>query len=544
MAAGELVRSALQAMSWAQLVVATAGSLAAYQVLDQAYGYWKRSRSPLRDLPGPRTDGNFLFGHLRMMFRGDDNEVQRGWADEYGATFSIRGMLGKYQLVTTDDRAITHILFASHIFQKPESQRRGIVRFLGEGILFAEGAQHRDQRRIINPAFGFSQVRDMTEIFLEKAAQLRDIWSQKCIASGGTTRLDALDWLGKATLDAIGKAGFDYEFGTLNENGTKNELAAAFEGVMRRDTTPLQQIRVLLNTQFPLHRVIFSKKKMDEIGMRIVQEKKREILDEMGAGRIEKNTVGGKDLISLLLRANLAADLPPSQRLSDSEVLAQIPTFIVAGHATTSNATAWAMYSLAVHPETQMKLRAELHQVGTDAPALDVLNALPYLDYVTRETLRLHSVVLLVPREAQDDDVVPLETPIKDRNGNTISSIKVRKGDEIQVPIALINRSKAIWGADADEFRPERWERPPAEASALPGITPNLMTFLGGPRSCVGHRFAVAEMKAFLFHIVRGFEFELAVPRSELWTRTGAILRPQLREDNSIQLPLYITPVQ
>ena len=83
----------------------------------------------------------------------------------------------------------------------------------------------------------------------------------------------------------------------------------------------------------------------------------------------------------------------------------------------------------------------------------------------------------------------------------------------------------------------------PQDASTIPGITPNLMSFLGVTRSCLGHRFAVAEMKALLFHIVRGFEFRLAVEPSELWARTDILLRPQLRSDNSVQLPVLLTPV-
>lgn len=73
------------------------------------------------------------------------------------------------------------------------------------------------------------------------------------------------------------------------------------------------------------------KKTMDSIGMVIVQEKKAAILAEAGGARLDKKSVGGKDLISLLLKANLAADVQPHQRLSDEDVLAQLPTFIVAG---------------------------------------------------------------------------------------------------------------------------------------------------------------------------------------------------------------------
>lgn len=49
-------------------------------------------------------------------------------------------------------------------------------------------------------------------------------------------------------------------------------------------------------------------------------------------------------------------------------------------------------------------------------------------------------------------------------------------------------------------------------------------------------------MKALLFHIVRGFEFKLAVDREGIWSRTGPIMRPQLRSTNEIALPVILTP--
>ncbi|KZV96634.1 cytochrome P450 [Exidia glandulosa HHB12029] len=544
---------ALESVPWTQVALGGAGAYTAYSVGSFVYDYWRKSRSPLRDLPHPKEPANWIFGHLRVMFSSENNEIQERWVEELGETFAMRTLFGKYQLVTTDTRANTHVLFASHVFQKSELTRRATKRFLGEGVLMTEGAQHRDQRRLLNPAFGFSHVRDMTEIFLEKGAQLREIWYNKCIEAGGSVKLNALHWMSKATLDAIGKAGFDYEFGTLNETGETNELAEAFEQVFRTDFTVYQQMRVMMNDRFPLLRAIApgerakltdaSKRKMDEVGMQIVQEKKAALLAELGgsAEKIEKNALAGNDLITLLLRANLAADA--DMRLSDEEVLAQIPTFLVAGHETTSNSTTWAMYSLARNPAAQKKLRDEILAVPTDTPSLDMLNALTYLDQVAREVLRLHTVVSFIQREAMMDDLIPLGKPIVDRNGKTITHIKVQKGDQVMVPIWLINRSKSIWGPDADQFRPERWENPPQEASSIPGIAPNLMTFIGGPRSCIGFRFAIAEMKALIFHIVRGFEFKLAVDPSELWSRTGVLMRPQLRSNNSVELPVILTPV-
>ncbi len=70
-----------------------------------------------------------------------------------------------------------------------------------------------------------------------------------------------------------------------------------------------------------------------------------------------------------------------------------------------------------------MKLRDELLSVSTDNPTMDDLNNLPYLDAVVRETLRVHSPVPSTMRVATKDDVLPLGTPVKTRNGELINSI-------------------------------------------------------------------------------------------------------------------------
>ena len=86
------------------------------------------------------------------------------------------------------------------------------------------------------------------------------------------------------------------------------------------------------------------------------------------------------------------------------------------------------------------------------------------------------------------------------------------------IPIALINRDKSVWGEDASEFklvlflnsffiwlsdlffsppRPERWENIPNAASSVPGVWANLLTFIGGPRACIGFRFSLVEWVLF-----------------------------------------------
>ena len=84
---------------------------------------------------------------------------------------------------------------------------------------------------------------------------------------------------------------------------------------------------------------------------------------------------------------------------------------------------------------------------------MDDLTGLPYLDRVVHETLRLYAPVTATARMATRDDVIPLSEPITDRGGNVLHEIHIRKGDTMTIPILALHTSKAVWGADAFEFR-------------------------------------------------------------------------------------------
>jgi len=69
----------------------------------------------------------------------------------------------------------------------------------------------------------------------------------------------------------------------------------------------------------------------------------------------------------------------------------------------------------------------------------------------------------------------------------------IRKGQLMTIPIVPVNRATSLWGDDAREFKPERWQNPPESVAAIPGIWGNMLTFLGGPKACIGYRFALVE---------------------------------------------------
>lgn len=154
----QLIRSG--SASWKELVLTSMGAYALYKAVCAAFDVWRSTRSPLRNLKTPADPPHWMFGHIRTMLSCESNEVQERWVAHLGETFAIRSLFGvshmdnfasvevecrtltnvsaqRYQLVTADLRANTHILFASNIFQKSAPRRRGLRRILGEGMIHA-----------------------------------------------------------------------------------------------------------------------------------------------------------------------------------------------------------------------------------------------------------------------------------------------------------------------------------------------------------------------------------------------------------------------
>ncbi|KAF9219209.1 cytochrome P450 [Gyrodon lividus] len=525
-----------------------------------ALGLWKifqlvyhELTSPLRCLPGPKGT-SLIYGNMGDIWKAENSVLHELWVKEYGKTLTYKGFFYRNRLFTMDTRAISHVLTHSSDYQKPSQVRYNLAQILGEGVLFVEGAQHRQQRHIMNPAFGPARIRALTDIFLAKAIRLRDIWSSEIAKDPSTNttgaRIDIMPWLSRMTLDVIGLAGFNYDFDALNANEKPNELNEAFS-TMFTATQKLSIFPVLQAWISPLRLIPSDRARKIQVAQRTMARIGKELLTTAKAaarsgatekGEIEKSSLQGRDLLTLLVKANMATDIPESQRLSDEDVLAQVPTFLVAGHETTSTATTWALYAMSQSLGIQTKLREELFSVDTETPSMDDLMALPYLDAVVRETLRVHAPVPSTVRIAMRDDVLPLEKPFTDKHGAVHDGIRISKGDPIFIPILAMNRSEELWGPDAHEFKPERWDNVPEAVSNIPGVWGHLLSFLGGPRACIGYRFSLVEMKALLFTLVRAFEFELAVHASEIGKKSTIVQRPILRDDptNKAQLPLLI----
>ncbi|KAJ7679282.1 cytochrome P450 [Mycena polygramma] len=199
------------------------------------------------------------------------------------------------------------------------------------------------------------------------------------------------------------------------------------------------------------------------------------------------------------------------KELSPENIRLQAKSILLAGFATTSSSIKWALVELSMHPEKQDRLRRELLSFSTTDPSYDDLTslALPYLDAVVREALRLHPILSESPRVALRDDILPLLTPIRTASGVLLDKLPIQKGTVLTTSLYYANMASSIWGADGAEFKPERWldgQDLPAAAIEYPGYH-HTMIFSDGPRTCLGKGFALAEIKIVLSLLIRKFVF-------------------------------------
>ncbi|KAF7299325.1 Cytochrome P450 [Mycena indigotica] len=574
----------------------------------------RQARSPLRTLSGPPPT-SLLTGNLAALHDQENTDVVLRWEAAHGAAFVYRGFVGGRRLLTTDPRALAHILGRAYDYPKPGFVRESLAAMAGgdAGLLVVEGEVHRRQRSILAPAFTAAHVRSLAPVFWAKAGVLRDVWLAAADAApspsppspspgpgawtppAGSTRIDVLSWLARATLDAVGEAGFGYAFHALstNEEDEQDELARAFADIFA--TARRFRVMTILQAWFPILRrfrrnnavMARATATMQRIGARLVEERSRAVLAAQTHAQTDTSlvagdkTVLGRDLLSVLIRSNMSAPTPAAA-LSSAEVLSQIATFIATGHETVASALTWALYALVRAPAVQARLRAGLHALETSvraarpgAPDAALRDALTdavlrdtYLEHVLREVLRLHAPIANTMRVAARDDVIPLSAspsdadagglglpPARDRAGNVLSCIRVRRGDIITVPIQAVNKSRAIWGPDAGEFDPERWADGPGTAGGkeadgrrrVPGLWAHTLTFLNGNggaegnRACIGWRYALAEMKIMLFVLVRDLEFALD-PATVIEKRVNVVTRPFVRSEPALgnQMPLHV----
>ncbi|KAH9846410.1 cytochrome P450 [Lenzites betulinus] len=500
-------------------------------------------RSPLDNIPGPPSP-SFIVGSVAEFTDRYSWKRWRETLDTYGTVCRIQGMFGTRMLHVSDPKALYTILIKDgDLFPKTIEPISDMYLFLGPGLLTTNGAQHRKQRKLLNPVFSVAHLRDVSHIFYRIAHRLQKALEARAGQDGGI--VDVNGWMSRAALEMLGQAGLGYSFDNFIDD-SKDELGESvkmFFPVLSRVYpvamcvpkavelgVPLWLIKQVLEMvpSQNMRRMMAISDTMARRSIEIITEKKTALLK--GDDALVHQVGEGKDIMSLLLKANLTAS--DAEKHTDEELIAQMSTFILGGMDTTSNALSRILHLLSQNPDVQDKLRAEIVEAYSgDDLAYDEVNKLPYLEAIIRETLRLFPPIQFIPRQAEKDMMLPLSKPIRGVDGTMLSEVPVTRGTPILAPALGCNTNKDLWGADALEWKPERWlEKLPQTLDdvRIPGIYSNLMTFAGGSRSCIGFKFSQLEMKVVLTVLLSKLKFEMT-DRPIAWN-SAAVIYPTTGE--------------
>ena len=369
------------------------------------------------------------------------------------------------------------------------------------------------------PAFAYRHVKDLYPLFWSKAGEM-----VKCIARATQTegaelppdlasapQVEIAGWASRATLDIIGEAGMGRDFNALQD--PQNELNRAYRTIF----VPSRQDEI-----FGLLRLIFPRRFLQALplkrnrevrqGLATIRRVSRELIRQKKLD-LSQNKSAGIDILSVALQ---------SGGFTDENLVDQMMTFLAAGHETTSTALTWAVYLLCKHPDVQSRLRDEVRgglpsidETSTTLAAAE-LDRLAYLHAVCSEVLRLWPPARVTLREAACD--------------TTVQGQLVPAGTWIVLAPLATNTAEALWGDDAGDFKPDRWLEASARSNASGAAgraNYAFMTFLHGPRSCIGEKFARAEFACLLAALVGRFEMELVEKDAELEVTSGITSKPK-----------------
>jgi cytochrome P450 len=231
-------------------------------------------------------------------------------------------------------------------------------------------------------------------------------------------------------------------------------------------------------------------------------------LREVARRVLAETRAKGSEGDNLLSRLVSARDPVTGEAMPEGLIVDNVVTFLMAGHETTAQALTWSLYLLALFPEWQERVRAEIRGVaGEGKIGREEIAKLPLLDAVFQEAMRLYPPAPTLMRRTR--------VPVR------LGDIALGAGATIIIPVYVVHRHRLLW-RDPLSFDPSRFT-PEAKANRHCCA---YMPFGAGPRTCIGGSFAMLEGKTILATLLNRASF--ALPEGEEPTPFARItLRPK-----------------
>lgn len=353
----------------------------------------------------------------------------------------------------------------------------------GESLIVADGQQHRDLRRLLQPAFHRTELESYAHIMKRNADALASSWRQGQIVEVGSALL------GLVITDLLGSM-FSHEPDTEELQLISGLIADIGAGAIVGSVLPKR----LASLPLPVNRKFLS------AGTQL-RDYCRELLVARRVSGDRRN-----DLIDILL------DSSGAEHRSDEFLAEQAVTILFGGIDTLTATLTWALYELSQRPEVASKLKHEISAAGELNPRS--LDQLDYLNRFLNEVTRTHSPLLQTRRSVTTVEL----------DGFTFPA-----GTDIGYSIAAIHSNPHIF-AEPNTFDPDRWS-PSNSGSKCRSFVP----FSMGNQMCIGNNFAWVALQTTLHSLLSKWEFQ-PVTTKKLARALGPI--PGMR-----RLPLEVHPV-
>ena len=404
-----------------------------------------------------------------------------GWSHQaFREPYMRRRILGFNIHIPLEPDLIQRVLLDNEAnYAKPDIVKKLLAPAIGDGLLTSDGGLWREQRRIVAANFSPAAVDGLVPQFGRVGREALAGWSPG-------VRDMALEAT-QATMRVISNTLFSGDV-RLTSKTAMAHISAALDGVSE----------ARLQAMLGLPRIPWTGK-----GWRAQRGQKylRHTLEAVVRERLPDG--GADDFLGRLIRG-LDARFEPSRAAALAADNAM--TFYLAGHETTANAVAWTLFILSEQPDLQEEIAAEAEAALGGGEGPDLADRLPRLRMALEETLRLYPPAPRFDRQAAEAD--------------RLGDERVEKGDIISIWPWLLHRHEALWERP-DEFDPERFS--PERRGERHRY--QYLPFGGGPRRCVGARFATVEALAILAHWLSRWRFA-PLPGREVRVSGLVTLRP------------------
>ncbi|KAK8123977.1 cytochrome P450 [Apiospora kogelbergensis] len=454
----------------------------------------------------PQLPSSLVWGHLQIF----DAYIKRGPRDRHPDLVFAEMLetLGKPPLMFVDLRPVNRpmVLVTSHEIAEqiskpsalfPTSVPKANLDYLNHvigttSILSAEGDHWKHLRKRFNPGFAPQHLLTHLPAILDKTLLFVDHLDKLARTNAEAPMLPLLVNL---TFDIIGVVAMGVDLEAQRTEG-QGELIKLFSQLLScyLDDKADYPWWVIPNVELRRYRL---GKRIDNIIRDIVRQKYQEY----------QRTTDDKSRSVLSLSFQDTNSLSPEVLHTTSD---QLKSFLLAGHDTTSTTLSWVFYELMRTPRALKAVRDEVRKaLGPDPDVnvirsrlliglgADLLNKMPYMNAVIKETLRMHPPAATA-RTSPFGSSLTVRTP--DGRSHCLDGTIIYNCE------SMIHRDPAIYGDTADHFRPERWLGDSHSASSkVPASA--WRPFERGPRNCIGQEFANIEIRVIISLVVLRYDF-------------------------------------